>query len=197
MKPGEITPPPASSHVGQGLFLRPATIADALAFKKRHPDAVYVAGATEVAVLVNKRHLRPTVMISLDDVRELAVIRRSDEAWEIGGAARMTDVQDALGGEYPALDEMFRWFGSRQIRHRATLGGNLATASPIGDSAPLLMALDAVLLLVSAEGEREVPIGEFFTGYRKTVMRVDELIDRTTLVVEHFHLTAFAVSHFD
>lgn len=176
MKPGEATAPPASSHIGQGHFLRPATVTDALAFKKQHPDAVYVAGATEVAVLVNKRHLRPTVMISLDGVRELAVVRRFEDAWELGGAARMTDVQEALAGEYPALDEMFRWFASRQIRHRATLGGNLATASPIGDSAPVLMALDAVLLLVSAEGEREVPIGEFFTGYRKTVLRADELI---------------------
>lgn len=176
MKPGEAPAPPASSHIGQGHFLRPDTVAVALAFKKQHPDAVYVAGATEVAVLVNKRHLRPTVMISLDGVRELAVIRRFDDAWEIGGGARMTDIQEALAGEYPALDEMFRWFASRQIRHRATLGGNLATASPIGDSAPVLMALDAVLLLVSGEGKREVPIGEFFTGYRKTVMRADDLI---------------------
>ncbi|QJE96065.1 xanthine dehydrogenase molybdopterin binding subunit [Luteolibacter luteus] len=176
MKAGEIPAPAASSHVDGGVFLRPARIADALAFKKQHPDAVFVAGATEVAVLVNKRHARPTVMIALDGVRELAVIRRYEDAWEIGGAARLTDIQDALGGEYPALDEMFRWFGSRQIRHRATLGGNLATASPIGDSAPILLALDAVMVLVSADGEREVPIAEFFTGYRKTVLRAEELI---------------------
>jgi xanthine dehydrogenase molybdopterin binding subunit/xanthine dehydrogenase small subunit len=177
MMPGAaVPPPPASSHVGDGLFLRPATIGDAIAFKKQHPGAVYVAGATELAVLVNKRHLRPAVMISLDGIRELAVIRRHEDAWEIGAGARLTDIQDALGGEYPALDEMLRWFASRQIRHRATLGGNLATASPIGDSAPVLMALDAVLLLVSPEGEREVAIEEFFTGYRQTVLRPDELI---------------------
>ena len=176
MKAGEVPEPSASSHVNGGTFLRPARIADALAFKKQHPDAVFVAGATEVAVLVNKRHVRPAAMISLDGVRELAVIRRGEDAWEIGGAARMTDIQETLAGEYPALDEMFRWFASRQIRHRATLGGNLATASPIGDSAPILMALDAVMILVSAEGEREVPIAEFFTGYRKTVLKPDELV---------------------
>ncbi len=176
LKPGEAVPPPASSHVGDGLFLRPATIGDAIAFKKQHPGAVFVAGATEVAVLVNKQHLRPAVMISLDGIRELAVIRRYEDVWEIGAGARLTDLQDALCGEYPALDEMFRWFASRQIRHRATLGGNLATASPIGDSAPVLMVLDAVLLLVSPEGEREVAIEEFFTGYRRTVLRPDELI---------------------
>jgi xanthine dehydrogenase molybdopterin binding subunit/xanthine dehydrogenase small subunit len=176
MKPGDVPPPPASSHLDSGLFLRPERIADVIAFKKQHPDAIFVAGATEVAVLVNKRHLRPSVLISLDGVRELAVIRRHEDSWEIGGAARMTDIQEALGGEIPALDEMFRWFASRQIRHRATLGGNLATASPIGDSAPVLMALDAILLLVSSEGEREIPIAEFFTGYRKTVLRADELI---------------------
>ncbi|HEY1120525.1 MAG TPA: molybdopterin cofactor-binding domain-containing protein, partial [Haloferula sp.] len=176
MLPGDVSPAPSSSHLDGGLFLRPERISDVLAFKKQHPEALFVAGATEVAVLVNKRHLRPSVLISLDGVRELAVIRRHEDAWEIGGAARLTDIQDALGGEIPALDEMFRWFASRQIRHRATLGGNLATASPIGDSAPILMALDAVLLLVSPEGEREVALADFFTGYRKTVLRADELI---------------------
>jgi xanthine dehydrogenase large subunit len=176
IKAREVPVPAASSHVDGGVFLRPARIADALAFKKQYPDAVFIAGATEVAVLVNKRHARPPVMISLDGVGELAVIRCDEDVWEIGGAARLTDIQDAFGGEYPALDEMFRCFASRQIRHRATLGGNLATASPIGDSAPILMALDAVMILVSAEGEREVPIAEFFTGYRKTVLEPDELI---------------------
>ena len=176
MKAGDVPAPPSSSHLDGGLFLRPERISDVLAFKKQHPDAIFVAGATEVAVLVNKRHLRPSVLISLDGVRELNAIRRHEDAWEIGGAARMTDIQDALDGEIPALDEMFRWFGSRQIRHRATLGGNLATASPIGDSAPVLMALDAVLSLVSSDGEREVAIADFFTGYRKTVLLPDELI---------------------
>jgi xanthine dehydrogenase molybdopterin binding subunit/xanthine dehydrogenase small subunit len=176
MAAGDVPLPPVASAVEGGSFLRPATIADALAYKKQHPDGVFLAGATEVAVLVNKRHWRPPVLISLDGVRDLAVICRYEDAWEIGGAARMTDIQDALGGEYPALDEMFRWFASRQIRHRATLGGNLATASPIGDSAPILMALDASLILVSAEGEREILLDEFFTGYRKTVLRPDELI---------------------
>jgi xanthine dehydrogenase large subunit len=176
MAAGEVPAPPAGSAMEGGNFLRPVTIADALAYKEQYPDAVYLAGATEVAVLVNKRHWRPQVLISLDGVRELAVIRCYEDAWEIGGAARMTDIQDALGGEYPALDEMFRWFASRQIRHRATLGGNLATASPIGDSAPILMALDASVILVSAEGEREVLLDEFFTGYRTTALRPDELI---------------------
>ena len=176
MSPGEVPRPPAESHLGDGLFLRPETTDAALAFKKRHPDAVLVAGATEVAVLTNKKHLRPAVMISLDGIPGLKEIRREDEAWLLGAGASLTDIGDALDGEYPAFDKMLRWFASRQIRHRATLGGNLATASPIGDSAPLLMALDATLLLVSNDGEREVAIEDFFTGYRKTVLRDDELI---------------------
>ncbi|MCW1912838.1 xanthine dehydrogenase molybdopterin binding subunit [Luteolibacter sp. GHJ8] len=176
MQAGEVAEAPVSSTVGSGIFLRPSRVADALAFMKQYPGAVFLAGATEIAVLMNKRHLRPEALISLDGVRELAVIRRYQDAWEIGGAARMTDIQEALAGEYPALDEMFRWFASRQIRHRATLGGNLATASPIGDSAPILMALDASVILVSAEGEREVLLDEFFVSYRKTVLRADELI---------------------
>ncbi|WP_265594724.1 xanthine dehydrogenase molybdopterin binding subunit [Haloferula sp. BvORR071] len=176
MAPGALLEAPVSSAVGEGMFLRPTTIADALAFKRQHPKASFIAGATEIAVWINKQQWRPGVLISLDGVGELSAIRCHEDAWEIGGAARLTDIQDALAGEYPALDEMFRCFASRQIRHRATLGGNLATASPIGDSAPILMALDATLLLVSAEGEREVPLDEFFVSYRKTLLGPDELI---------------------
>ncbi len=176
LAPQETAEPPQESRVDGGLFLRPTSIAEVLSLKARHPGAVMVAGATEVAVLANKRHLRTTVMISLEGVAELKEIRRSGDHWELGAGASLTDIGKALAGEIPALDEMLRWFASRQIRHRATLGGNLATASPIGDSAPLLMALDASLLLVSATGEREVAIGDFFTAYRKTVLRDDELI---------------------
>ncbi len=157
-------------------YLRPQSIAAALALKALHSDAAFIAGATELAVLINKRHLRPQTLISLEHIDELTRIGFSGGEWIIGAAAALTDVEAALHGVHPALDRMFRLFASRQIRHRATLGGNLVTASPIGDSAPVLLALDATLRLVSATGERIVPLADFFTGYRSTVMRPDELL---------------------
>lgn len=157
-------------------FLKPRTLAEALAFRAAHPDAPFVAGATELAVLFNKRRHRPRSLISLHEVDELARISSDESAWHIGAAAPLTDIADALGGEFPAIDTMLRLFASRQIRHRATLGGNLATASPIGDSAPLLLALDASVTLASQDGTRTVPLDGFFTGYRKTVMRAGEIL---------------------
>ena len=87
----------------------------------------------------------------------------------------LTVLEDKLGGEYPALRSMLRLFGSRQVRNRATLGGNLATASPIGDAAPLLMALGARLVL-GGRGHRQIPIDKLFTGYRQTCLKPGEII---------------------
>ena len=84
--------------------------------------------------------------------------------------------EERLAGEYPSLAKMLSVFAARQIRNRATLGGNLATASPIGDGAPVLLSLDADLVLASAGGERTVPVSDFFTAYRKTLLVPGEVI---------------------
>ncbi|MFM2243812.1 MAG: xanthine dehydrogenase molybdopterin binding subunit [Verrucomicrobiota bacterium] len=171
----------APSTSSPSLHHRPTTVAQALELKSLHPEAPFVAGATEIAVLINKRQLRPTTFISLENIAELTSITAHDDHWCIGAAVPLTDLADALGGEYPALDDMLRWFASRQIRHRATLGGNLVTASPIGDSAPVLLALDAVVVLASTRGKRECPLEGFFTGYRRTVLAADELLESILL----------------
>ncbi|GAA5483889.1 xanthine dehydrogenase molybdopterin binding subunit [Haloferula sargassicola] len=174
---------PASSSLttdhcslGTSTFHAPTTLADALALKADHPTAPFLAGATELGVLFNKRALRPDALISLDHIAELKQIEKTDTHWRIGAGAPLTDVEDALAGEYPILDELWPQFASRQIRHRATLGGNLATASPIGDTAPALLALDASLTLVSATGTRSIPLSDFFIAYRKTQLLPEELI---------------------
>jgi xanthine dehydrogenase molybdopterin binding subunit/xanthine dehydrogenase small subunit len=167
---------PFALERGAEFFHRPTTLAELLALKRRHPDAVLVGGATEIGVLINKRHQRFPRLISTEAVAELRAIERTDEAWHLGAAATLTAIEDALSGELPSFGKMLRLFASRQIRSRATLGGNLATASPIGDSAPVLLSLDASLVLASERGQRTLPIAEFFTGYRKTVLRADEVI---------------------
>ncbi|MDB6166841.1 MAG: Xanthine dehydrogenase, molybdenum binding subunit, partial [Lacunisphaera sp.] len=86
-----------------------------------------------------------------------------------------------LGNEFPSMAKMLRVFAARQIRNRATLGGNLVTASPIGDSAPVLLTLEASVVLVSATGERTVALGDFFTGYRQTVLKPDEVMREVVL----------------
>ena len=106
----------------------------------------------------------------------MTAITSTDAEWNIGAATTLTRLDDTLGDEYPELREMLLVFGSRQIRNRATLGGNLVTASPIGDSAPVLLALEARLLLASAAGERTLPLEEFFVRYRKTALQPGEIL---------------------
>ncbi len=168
---------PADSYVRDSEhFHHPRSLAEFFAIKREYPDAVLVAGATEIGVLINKRGLRYPRLISTECIRELRMIGSTENRWHFGAAATLTQIEESIGTELPAFSKMLSLFASRQIRSRATLGGNLATASPIGDSAPLLLALDASVVLASSQGERVVPIGLFFTGYRKTVMRADELI---------------------
>ena len=163
--------PPAT-----GNWHRPTTVHEALTLRAKFPEARFIAGATELAVLINKRHDRYPALISLDGVAFLHQIVQTNTHWQIGAAAPLTDVEKTLAGEYPAIDQLMRLFASRQIRHRATLGGNLVTASPIADTPPVLLALDASVVLTSLTTERIVPLAEFFTGYRQTVMRPDEMM---------------------
>jgi xanthine dehydrogenase small subunit len=95
---------------------------------------------------------------------------------EIGAALSLSEVEELSDGRVPLLDQLFPQFASRLIRNGATLGGNLGTGSPIGDAAPALLALDASVVLASAEGEREVPLADYFTGYRRSVRQPGELI---------------------
>ncbi len=181
--------PPAAAGEGASLayraagqtFLRPASLDELLALRAAHPEAVIVAGATEIGVDVNKKGKRFPFLISIEGVAELRTVTATESEHRIGGAATLTALEEALGGEHPAIDKMLHVFASRQIRNRATLAGNLVTASPIGDMAPVLLALDARVELASAGGVREVPLDAFFTGYRRTVLAPGEILSAVIL----------------
>ncbi len=172
---------PLDYAAAQERFLRPDSLAGLFSLLATHPQARLVAGATEMGLEITKRYRRFETLISLEAVRELTELRATPEAWHVGAAAPLTTLLDRLGGEYPALQNMLWWFGSRQIRNRATLGGNLVTASPIGDSAPVLLTSDTQLVLASAEGERTLPLAEFFLAYRKTALRPGEILKTVIL----------------
>ena len=179
-KPAALPGDVAYEAAGQ-RFLRPSSLAELLALRAKHPEAELVAGATEIGVDITKKGKRYPFLISTEGVAELRAITKTDSAYRIGGAATLTALEEALGGEVPAVDKMLAVFASRQIRNRATLAGNLVTASPIGDMPPVLMALDAEIELRSESGARVVPIDGFFVGYRKTVIRKDEILSAVIL----------------
>jgi len=175
--PPEAEAPAPVEYAADGRkFYRPLELAALFQTIAQNPDGRLVAGATEVGLEITKRNLRFDVIIALDAVAELKRWEETELAWKLGAGLTLVEVEEVLGGR-SELSEMLRWFGSRQIRNRATLGGNLATASPIGDTAPVLLAVGATLGLVSAKGRREVDIAGFFVGYRKTGLQPGELIE--------------------
>jgi xanthine dehydrogenase small subunit len=165
------------SHAGtRGSFFRPATLAEALALRAQHPDAQLVAGGTDLVVEVNQRHKRARAWLSLENVAELGVFEERADSLRIGALLSLSDLEHHVAGKVAILEQLLPLFSSRLIRNRATLGGNLMTASPIGDSPPALLALDAEVELASHAGSRSVPLSEFFLGYRKTAARPEELL---------------------
>ena len=175
-------PPAALNYtVGEAKFFRPTSLPGLFTLLETYPAAQLVAGATEIGVELNKKFKAFPLLISTEGVPELTRITATPEAWHIGAGATLTNVEEALGGEFPSITKMLRVFAARQIRNRATLGGNLVTASPIGDSAPVLLTLDASVVLVTARGERTVPLADFFTAYRKTVLKPGEVMREIVL----------------
>ncbi len=157
-------------------FYRPVSLNELFQIQAQHPSAKLVAGGTDWVVEVNQRFARAPVQIDLGHIPELQTLSWTDEYVEIGAGVTLSEAERWLQGRIPLLAEWFPLFASRLIRNRATLGGNLGTASPIGDSPPVLLALGASVVLVSAEGERVVELEHFFTGYRQTVLQPGELI---------------------
>jgi xanthine dehydrogenase molybdopterin binding subunit/xanthine dehydrogenase small subunit len=174
---GIFSPPGALDYsTGGDRFLRPTSLPELFTALAENPKATLVAGATEIGVDVTKKFKAFPFLVSTDAVPELTRIVKTDSHWRIGGSATLTAIEDAIAGEFPSLGKMLRVFAARQIRNRATLGGNIATASPIGDSPPVLLSLDAELVLATAAGERTVALSDFFTGYRKTLLAAGEII---------------------
>ncbi len=175
----------------QGDYLRPLDLAEALDILADHPNAQLVAGATDWGVELNLRHARAPLTIALDRLEELRVLEFGDDHIDLGGALTLTEIERGLNGRIPLLAEMFPQFASRLIRNGATLGGNLGTASPIGDAPPALLALEASLILASRNGEREVALAEYFTGYRQTQLRPSELIKSIRIPLPLAPIAAF------
>jgi xanthine dehydrogenase small subunit len=171
-------PAPRSTRAtsAQGVLVRPGSLAEALSVLAEQPAAKVLAGSTDWGVELNLRHDRTGLTVAVDRLPELRTLVETGDAFEIGASLSLTEVERGLAGRVPLLATLFPQFASRLIRNAATLGGNLGTASPIGDSIPVLLALDAELVLDSTSGERTIAVADYFTGYRRTVRRPDELI---------------------
>ena len=184
-------PAATTTESAQGGYVRPAGLPAALELLAAHPDARLVAGSTDWGVELNIRHSRAALTIGIERLEELREFSFGPDRVDLGAALSLSEIESLLDGRVPLLADLFPQFASRLIRNGATLGGNLGTASPIGDAPPVLLALDASLVLASAAGEREVPLAAYFTGYRQSVKREDELIKTIRIPLPLAPVTAF------
>jgi len=158
-------------------FLQPTTWAEALQARAEHPDALPIAGGTDVMVELNFDRRRPGALLDLGRVPELREWSTDDGTVRLGAGVTYQRVITELGAQLPGLAMASRTVGSPQIRMRGTVGGNLGAASPAGDSHPPLLAADAVVEVASAaRGTRRVPAAEFYTGVKRNALEPDELI---------------------
>jgi CO/xanthine dehydrogenase FAD-binding subunit len=157
-------------------FLQPTTWAEALAMKAANPDALPIAGGTDVMVEINFDRHRPAAFLDLTRVAELSEWAQDGDHLRIGAGVTYTRLIEELGDRLPGLAMASRTVGSPQIRNRGTVGGNLGSASPAGDAHPPLLASGAIVELSSRAGTRRLPVSEFYVGPKRSAMRKDELI---------------------
>ena len=157
-------------------YLLPKSLAELLALRAQHPQAQVVAGCTDVGLWVTKMHMQFGQVLDVTRVEELRRIEEYENHIAVGAAATLTEAYAALVADRPQLKVFANRFAGLPVRNSGTLGGNVANGSPIGDSMPLLIALGAHVVLLSARGHRELPLEDFYTGYRKNVLASDEVV---------------------
>lgn len=155
---------------------RPSSVADAVAALAEQPEASLLAGGTDLMVEVNLGHRRPESIVALRRVEELGGYRLGDDVLELGATLTYTTMETDLVELAPALAMAARTVGSPQIRNAGTIGGNVGTASPAGDTLPWLAALDADVVIAGPDGERVVPLTDHITGPKRTGLQPGELV---------------------
>jgi xanthine dehydrogenase small subunit len=162
-------------------FFAPSSVAALADYLSQHPDATLLAGSTEIGLQVNKQFARPGRIVYLGQVTELRQIEDKGALWRIGAQVPLTAVQTLVADAYPDFAEVLRRFGSPPIRSTATLAGNIANGSPIGDSMPCLLALGATLLLRRGGLTRTLELDQFYTGQKKNALQSGEFIEAVDL----------------
>ncbi len=157
-------------------YILPTTLAALLSARAQHPQAQIVAGCTDVGLWVNKLHMNFAQVLDVSRVQELRQIEDHPHELRIGAAATLTQAFAALVADRPHLHTFAARFAGLPVRNSGTLGGNVANGSPIGDTMPLLIALGSRVVLMSERGQRDMPLEDFYTGYRKNVLLSDEVL---------------------
>lgn len=183
-------------QAGDKVFYKPITISNACRFKKENPGCILIAGGTDIGVLINKGKIEPQVLLSVGGMHDASNIEETETHLVVGMRATLTDLERVTESALPELHRIMRRHGSPLIRNAGTLSGNIVNGSPIGDTMPALMVLDAQVEITGIAGSRLVSMNAFYTGYRKTVLGPDELLTRVLIPkpASHEVLHLFKVS---
>jgi xanthine dehydrogenase small subunit len=173
---GQIVVQPVVRTKKGSEFVSPSTMDEVAQYLMDFPKATLLAGSTEIGLQVNKQFARPSHICYVGNVDELLAVKDAPQAWLIGAAVPLENVMNLVSQAYPDFSEVLRRFGSPPIRSTATLAGNIANGSPIGDSMPCLMALDAKVHLRKGDKNRTVALDAFYTGMKANVMQAGEFI---------------------
>lgn len=184
--------PDAADTVVTGTFCAPATLDEALAFKRDHERCTIVQGATDVGVWINKRNYSAPAMLSLAKIGSLYELRDDDGVITAGANVTLADFAAFIETRIPELAAILSVFGSPQIRNAGTLIGNIANGSPIGDTLPYLFVSGAELEI--NDGARRVPVERFYLGYKQFDLKPDEIITRVRVPVVRDTLKLYKVS---
>jgi xanthine dehydrogenase small subunit len=163
-------------HKGDVHYFKPKNLESALLLRKKHPDALIIGGATDLAVAMNKHKLSIKKCIDLSGVDELSSVSMEDDKLKLGSGISVKELGKACISFFPAMQEMTHLFGSHQIRNLATVAGNIGSASPIGDLPPVLMAAGCSIELSSTTSKRRMLLEDFISGYHSTELKDNELI---------------------
>jgi xanthine dehydrogenase small subunit len=173
LRPGSVRP---FAQQSDSAYLAPTSLPELLTLRHAHPDAQLVAGCTDVGLWVTKQHRRFARVLDTTRVDELRQVDRYPHHIAIGAAVSLRDAFAALIKDRPQLQSFAERFAGLPVRNTGTLGGNVANGSPIGDSMPLLIALNSNVVLASVRGYREMPLEALYTGYRQNCMAADEVL---------------------
>lgn len=167
-----------SIDIGGRKFFAPRNVDEFAELFPSHPDAVILAGGTDVGLWVTKQHQELGTVIYTGNVEELAEISITKTNIDIGAAVSLTDAMLPIIEHYPEFEELFLRFASPPIRNAGTLGGNIANGSPIGDSMPALMVVGTILVLRRGDRSREMALSDFYLDYQKTALEPSEFLER-------------------
>jgi xanthine dehydrogenase small subunit len=195
----ETVPVPAwmaDSYTGAvpDTAMYPKTVDDLAEWYVKHPEGTLIAGATDVGLWVTKQFRDLGDVAFLSGVAELARVERDGDVIRIGAGVTITDLLKAMEGVHPSFAELLRRYSSVQVRNAATIGGNIANGSPIGDGPPALIALGATLHLRRGDERREMALEDFFLAYRKQDRLPGELVEAVTIPVSAPGLRCYKLS---